>query len=120
MLLLGGAIVHTDANELRVERGELAGAATEIGRLQRSARRIGPREEEDRQILLAAEGAEIERASVVLWAGEGWEGIAYLNCHRLTSRLTAIWPPLNAARDRPALPRQYSAARPACGYQGGG
>jgi hypothetical protein len=85
MLLLGSAVVNAEADNLSIERGELAGAPTEVGRLGRSARGVGLGEEEEYQVLLAPELAEIEGPTVVLWPAEGREGVANLDRHRGTS-----------------------------------
>src|SRR5579875_2180354 len=83
MLLLLGRVVHADPDDLRVERGELAGTPTEVGRLHRSPRGVRLREEEDYQVLLAPELAEIERAALVRGPGERGKRVANSHSHGL-------------------------------------
>jgi hypothetical protein len=76
VLLLLGAGIHAEADNLRIERGELAGAPTEVGGLSRSTRGVRLGEKEKDQILVATELTEIERAAVVLGQRGGWECVA--------------------------------------------
>jgi hypothetical protein len=83
--LLSGTVVHAEADELGIERGELAGAPTEVGGLGRSARGVGLGEEEEDEVLLTLELPEIESTAVVLRPAEGRKGVANLDRHRGTS-----------------------------------
>jgi hypothetical protein len=84
LLLLTGRI-DAYPDELRIERGELAGTPTEVGRLERSARGIGLGVEEDDEVLLAAKRLEVQVPATVLGRRECGERIPHLYCHRVPS-----------------------------------